>query len=476
MTKITNTISNLESAVLGAIISCKGAIFKVVGDLDPLYFTTPFTQTVCQQLLDMYNENMHIDLTTVGSYLPAMASVMGIEQNDLHYRLVGLLEGVYSDAHIETHMLQLKEQYVKSELANTLMEGIKSLKQDNSVSVIAELQDKTVKLLEHKATAFQLDHDAFIKQITANSENKDNVINLTGIEGVDKTMQGTTENEFMCVAGIAGSGKSSLINTSLKHLIEQEVGFYFWSGEMTILQTKSRLIAALSNIPAWRIEKKFTKLSTDLRDKVLFWSKKINDLERNGSIVFREGKMSVNQFQGEVLQARFKNENIKVAFADAMRLFTEVLEAKDEEQAMGKVCRSLRSFCNTRKMRVVMVAQLVKAGRSNADYVPKVAHIRGKGTDQEFTKVLLVHRPYLTNMTEQNIPQEQTQLIIGKNNHGATGVIEADFDCEHMLFKDFYGEQLKQDVFGSDVDISKFALPESSDDNEIEDNQIEVPF
>ena len=190
----------------------------------------------------------------------------------------------------------------------------------------------------------------------------------------------------MCVAGIPGSGKSSLINTSLKYLIEQEVGFFFWSGEMTILQTKSRLIAALSNIEAWRIEKKFTKLDQNLKDKIIFWSKKIHDLEQEGAVVFREGKMSVNQFQGEVLQARFKNDKIKVAFADAMRLFTEVLEAKDEEQAMGKVCRALRTFCNVRKMRVVLVAQLVKARRSTGDYVPKVSDIRGKGTDQEFNK------------------------------------------------------------------------------------------
>ena len=42
--------NNLENAVLGAIICCKGAILKVIGDLNPLYFTTPFTKTVCQQL------------------------------------------------------------------------------------------------------------------------------------------------------------------------------------------------------------------------------------------------------------------------------------------------------------------------------------------------------------------------------------------------------------------------------------------
>ena len=473
MNIIEQNNNNLENAVLGAIICCKGAILKVIGDINPLYFTTPFTKTVCQQLLDMYNENLDIDLTSVGSFLPAMATVAGIKQEDLHYRLVNIINGVVSDAHIETHMLQLKEEYVKNELASTLMEGMQSLKQDSSVTVIADLQDKTVKLLDHKATAFQLDHDAFIKQITENSENKENVIGLTGIEEVDQLMQGTTENDFMCVAGIPGSGKSSLINTSLKYLIEQEVGFFFWSGEMTILQTKSRLIAALSNIEAWRIEKKFTKLDQNLKDKIIFWSKKIHDLEQEGAVVFREGKMSVNQFQGEVLQARFKNDKIKVAFADAMRLFTEVLEAKDEEQAMGKVCRALRTFCNVRKMRVVLVAQLVKARRSTGDYVPKVSDIRGKGTDQEFTKVILVHRPYLTNMTEQDIPQEQTQLILGKNNHGATGVVEADFNYKHMIFVSFIGEKLKKDVFAVE-DVSVFTKDKEPTTSTF--NDLDVPF
>ena len=473
MNIIEQNNNNLENAVLGAIIVCKGAILKVIGDLNPLYFTTPFTKTVCQQLLDMYNENLDIDLTSVGSFLPAMATVAGIKQDDLHYRLVNIINGVVSDAHIETHMLQIKEQYVKRELISTFMQGMESLKQDSSVTVIAELQDKTVKLLEHKSVAFQLGHDDFIKQITENSENKDNVISITGIEEVDKLMQGTTENDFMCVAGIPGSGKSSLINTSLKALIEQEIGFFFWSGEMTILQTKARLISALSNINADSIEKKFTKLSAHNQDKVRFWSKKIDDLEKEGSVVFREGKMSVNQFQGEVLQARFKNPNIKVAFADAMRLFTEVLDARDEEQEMGKVCRALRTFCNVRKMRVVLVAQLVKAGRNSGDYVPKVSHIRGKGTDQEFTKVILVHRPYLTNMTEQSIPQEQTQLILGKNNHGATGIVECDFDYKHMVFVSFIGEKLKEDVFAVE-DVSVFTKDKEPTTSTF--NDLDVPF
>ena len=158
-----------------------------------------------------------------------------------------------------------------------------------------------------------------------------------------------------------------------------------------------------------------------------------------------------------------------------MRLFTEVLDAKDEEQAMGKVCRALRTFCNVRKMRVVLVAQLVKAGRNAGDYRPKVSHIRGKGTDQEFTKVILVHRPYLTNMGEQEIPQEQTQLILGKNNHGATGVVECDFDYEHMVFRSLIGEQLRQDVYASDIDVSKFT-GNTTNDYEVEDNQTECPF
>ncbi len=166
MNDITKTTSNnLENAVLGAIICCKGAILKVIGDLNPLYFTSPFTKTVCQQLLDMYNENLDIDLRSVGGFLPAMASVAGIDKQDLHFRLVNLIDGIYSDAHIETHMLQIKEQYVKTELATTLMEGMKSLNEESSVTVIADLQDKTVKLLDHKAVAFTLDHDDFIKQI-----------------------------------------------------------------------------------------------------------------------------------------------------------------------------------------------------------------------------------------------------------------------------------------------------------------------
>jgi replicative DNA helicase len=469
-----NNSNKLEATILGAIINCKGAITKVLGDLNPIYFTNVFTQTICKTLLDMHSEGLDIDLVTVGEVLPAMASVTGLDKENMYFRLSNLCMQVSSDAHIETHMEQLKERYVKAELASTLMSSMQEIQEQTSIKVIAELQDATVKLLEHKATAFTLDHNDFIKQITENSLNKDNVVNFTGVTELDEMMQGTTENEFVCVAGIPGSGKSSLINTSLKKLIEEEVGFYFWSGEMTILQTKARLIAALSGVPAWKIEKKFTELDKGRQEQVLHFSKRLDILEKKGDIIFREGRMSVNQFQGEVLQARFKNSNIKFAFADAMRLFTEVQEAKDEEQEMGKVCRSLRLFCNTRKMRVVMVAQLVKAGRNSGDYVPKVSHIRGKGTDQEFTKIILVHRPYLSNMDNQEISQEQTQLIIGKNNHGATGVVEANFNYNNMVFEGLVGQQLYQEVM--EADVSKFQSTTPTFDVPEDNNQIEVPF
>ena len=235
---------------------------------------------------------------------------------------------------------------------------------------------------------------------------------------------------------------------------------------MTILQTKARLIAALSGIPSWKIEKRFTKLSMAQQEKIRHYSKRIYDLEQSKDIVFREGRMSCAQFQGEVLQARFKNPNIRIAFADAMRLFTEVQNAKDEEQEMGKVCRSLRMFCNTHKMRVVMVTQLVKAGRNSSDYVPKVSHIRGKGTDQEFTRVILVHRPKLLDMENGEISNNEARIFIGKNNHGATGVVESNFDSDRMLFESFEHSITRQEVYEQDnVDLSVFESTTPTFDN-----------
>ena len=464
--KFLNTQQKLERCVLGAILTVKGAILEVIGELNPIYFVEPFNAAMCSMFLDMHTEGIDIDIVTAGESITPMLKELNMDVQHSQYKLVDLANNISSAAHIATHMAMLKELYVKRQLAMHLHDKMQVVNEEDPVKVISEIQDYTTKLLEHKQAAFQLSHDEFLEHIIANSESAEKVIRFSGVSRLDDMMQGTTENDFIAVGGIAGSGKSSFINTNLRHLIEQGVGFFFWSGEMTILQTKARLIAALASIPSWKIEKRFTSLSEEDKKKVRHFSKRIYNLEKSKDIVFREGRMSCAQFQGEVLQARFKNPNIRIAFADAMRLFTEVQNAKDEEQEMGKVCRSLRMFCNTHKMRVVMVTQLVKAGRNSADYVPKVSHIRGKGTDQEFTKVILVHRPKLLDMDNGEISNNEARIFIGKNNHGKTGVVEANFDSDRMLFESFEHSITRQEVYEQEnVDVSAFQSTTPTFDN-----------
>ena len=69
-------------------------------------------------------------------------------------------------------------------------------------------------------------------------------------------------------------------------------------------------------------------------------------------------------------------------------------------------------------------------------------------------------------MDNGEISNNEARIFIGKNNHGATGVVEANFDSDRMLFESFEHSTTRQEVYEQEnVDLSVFQSTTPTFDN-----------
>ena len=297
----------------------------------------------------------------------------------------------------------------------------------------------------------------------------------SGLRDLDEKMGGLQSSDLIIVAGRPAMGKSALATNisyhvaknykaehqadgSLKVLDGGVVGLF--SLEMSAEQLATRIIAEQSGISSERIRR--GKIAEDEFHRIVEVSRELQSLPL---YIDATGGLSIGQVAARARRLK-RQRGLGLIVIDYLQLLAGSARRASEGrvQEVSEITVGLKALAKELNVPIIALSQLSRQVENRDDKRPQLADLRESGSiEQDADVVLFIYREeyYLArkeprpNTQEHFDWQEQmnrvtgiAEVIIGKQRHGPTGIVELQFDAtltkfQNLVKSDYMPEQFQ---------------------------------
>lgn len=435
-----------EQAVLGAVLKNTEAANRVVDILrDPLDFYAPRHQMIYQAVLDLFESNEPIDITTVLGLLQQRGQLDKIGGRVF---LVELVEAVASTANVAQHAKIVMERGLLRRLIAT----------SNDIVTNCYSQEQPVEELLDKAEQeiFRLSESRLrqgfmavrplitstMKSIEDMQLSDGGLTGLkTGFHELDELTLGLHKGDLIVIAGRPSMGKTALAMNIAENLATREkdpktVGMF--SIEMSKEALVLRMLCGRARLNQQKVR------SGKLNDSD--WEK----LPRAGhglsnSKIFIDDSPSLSPLDIRAKARRLKAQyGLDLLIIDYIQLMHSSLKVENRQQEISLITRSIKALAKELEIPIIALSQLSRAVemRSTKDKRPQLADLRESGAiEQDADLVLMLYREeFYLSREERTDPANdakigRAEVIIAKQRNGPTGSIDLTFIGEFARFE-----------------------------------------
>lgn len=420
---------DLESVILGACLTETTAMVLVGDKLSPeMFYETKFGE-IYSALLSMYHSGKAIDLVTVRAEL---ASRGKLEAVGGAYELVRLAGRVASSAHLEYHVLILRQMYIRREMIAVLHTLLASAA-DESVDLSDALADlhRLAGHLESGAVSNNCLRDMerlmqdTLEQMDKRVENNRNGITgiPTGLRELDRLTAGWQQGDLNIIAARPSVGKTAFaLHLALaagragKHVLVNSL-------EMQGERLGDRwLCAQAANVDAGHL--KTGLLDAGERQQALEAARLLSALP---VYVDDNPKMSMDHIRSSALLQKSKGR-CDLLIIDYLQLceMKSGQKNRNREQEVAEASRKAKLIAKELDIPVILLCQLNRECEMRADKRPALSDLRESGAiEQDADVVMLLYRPALYGLTSERrskFPSEGLGMVIlAKHRNGETG-------------------------------------------------------
>jgi len=420
---------DLESVILGACLTETTAMVLVGDKLSPeMFYETKFGE-IYSALLSMYHSGKAIDLVTVRAEL---ASRGKLEAVGGAYELVRLAGRVASSAHLEYHVLILRQMYIRREMIAGLHTLLASAA-DESVDLSDALADlhRLAGHLESGAVSNNCLRDMerlmqdTLEQMDKRVENNRNGITgiPTGLRELDRLTAGWQQGDLNIIAARPSVGKTAFaLHLALaagragKHVLVNSL-------EMQGERLGDRwLCAQATNVDAGHL--KTGLLDAGERQQALEAARLLSALP---VYVDDNPKMSMDHIRSSALLQKSKGR-CDLLIIDYLQLceMKSGQKNRNREQEVAEASRKAKLIAKELDIPVILLCQLNRECEMRADKRPALSDLRESGAiEQDADVVMLLYRPALYGLTSERrskFPSEGLGMVIlAKHRNGETG-------------------------------------------------------
>lgn len=434
--------TELEQAVLGAMLLDREAILRIQEVLKPEYFFEEKNQWVYKSIQILFDKNDPIDILTV---IDKLKSLDKLEFVGGEYYISELSLKVTSSANIEYHSHIILQKYVQRQLIQIAGQTIKEAYEPSSdaFSLLDETEKQIYEIKNQGMKRSYVDIQSLVskalKQIEENTQKTGDVTGVpSGIASVDRITSGWQPSDLIILAGRPGMGKTAFALTMLRNaamIAKKPVAFF--SLEMSAVQLVTRLISSEAEIS-----------SEDLRRgnlKEHQWQQIIAKTAALGKApIFIDDTPSLSIFELKAKARRLHSQHgIEMIMVDYLQLMKgdDVRESKmNREQEISYISRSLKNIAKELNIPVLALAQLSRETEKRADKTPQLSDLRESGSiEQDADLVTFIFRDDYYNR-DNGVESEETggiaKLLVRKNRHGAQGDADMHFVKKLQRFVD----------------------------------------
>ena len=457
-----------EQSLIGSILFDN----KVLEDL-PINFVTrhffdPLHASIFEACIFLIDNGRLADPLTLKSYL---------KQDDFHRDidiekyLSDLREGVVSLSKAKFYADEIRNCYVRRSLIRIGDELIdKSVNPTIDITPDQEISN-TEEPLYNLAEKDQINSGPLdFKTVLASATNQINEAynrkgKLSGIDtgfsGLNRQLGGLNKSDLLVLAGRPAMGKTALatnigFNAAKSSKLEKNESILIFSLEMSAEQLAQRILAEQSTIDSHKLR------SGDINE--IEFSKLVstqNDILNLPFFIDDTPAISVGQIASR--SRRLKRTNgLSLIIIDYIQLIqgSKASEAQGRVQEVSNITRGLKSLAKELNVPILALSQLSRAVEQREDKRPILADLRESGSiEQDADVVMFVYREeYYLDKSEptqrdnenqesfnerftkwqdrRNIAEGKAEIIISKQRHGPTGIVQVQFEAKFTRFMD----------------------------------------
>ena len=473
--KVPPQATDLEEAVLGALMLEQDAVSAVIDILKPEVFYKEVHQKIFAAILRLFTKSEPVDILTVTNELKSSGE---LEMVGGPYYITMLTSRIASAANVEYHARILIQKHIQRELIKISSDIIKDAFEDTTD--VFDLLDKAEQGLfsvsESNLRRNFEDMPSLIKQAIEDIEaakNSDSHFRgvPSGYAELDRVTTGWQKSDLIILAARPAMGKTAFALSMARNIaVEFNKPVAVFSLEMSAVQLVTRLISSETELPASKLKK------GDLADYE--WHQlntKIHSLA--DAKIFIDDTPALSVFELRAKCRRLKQQHdIQMVFIDYLQLMTLGRDNRgNREQEISTISRSLKALAKELNVPVLTLSQLSRAveSRSNSRR-PILSDLRESGAiEQDADIVMFIYRPeyYGLEQFEDGVPSKgAAEIIIAKHRNGPTANVRLRFIDRFAKFEDFTGAPASadEDFNPDDPGNGIRTIPSRMNDNEDE--------
>lgn len=446
--KLPPQATDLEEAVLGALMLEKDALSSVIDILKPEVFYKDNHQKIFHAIRTLFEKTSPVDILTVTSQLRNQGE---LEMIGGAYYITELTNRVASAANIEFHSRIIIQKFIQRELIRISTEVINSAYEDTTD--VLDLLDKAEKnlfdiaqnnLRRDSRKMDDLLHET-LKEIEALKDKKDGLTGVaSGFTDLDRMTSGWQKSDLVIIAARPAMGKTAFVLTCARNAaVDFHKPVVVFSLEMSSVQLVNRLISGETEIE----QEKIRKGTLEEWEWQQIHSK-IGRLEQAPLIIDDTPALNIFEFRAKCRRLKSQHD-IQLIIIDYLQLMQgKSADGKgggNREQEIGSISRALKSVAKELNVPVIALSQLSRAveSRPGGSKRPMLSDLRESGSiEQDADMVLFLYRPeyYGLDVDEDNNPTQGVgEVIIAKHRNGETGRVRLKFVGKYVKFTDLDG-------------------------------------
>jgi replicative DNA helicase len=283
----------------------------------------------------------------------------------------------------------------------------------------------------------------------------------TGLTDLDRYMGGLQPSDLVILAGRPGMGKTALATNMAFNIAKAYRGetrpdgttaavdggrIGFFSLEMSAEQLATRIIAEQSGVPSYKIRR-----GDITENDFQHVAEAVREMQSIPFYIDQTGGISIAQLTARARRLK-RQRGLDLLVVDYLQLLAGSRTARNDNrvQELTEITTGLKALAKELNVPILALSQLSRQVEQRDDKRPQLSDLRESGSiEQDADVVLFVFREeyYLKNkeprpgteehvawMNEMERAHGRAEVIIGKQRHGPTGMVELQFEAELTRF------------------------------------------
>jgi replicative DNA helicase len=294
----------------------------------------------------------------------------------------------------------------------------------------------------------------------------------TGLTDLDHKLGGLQASDLVILAGRPGMGKTALATNIAFNIARAYRGetradgtqqtvdggiVGFFSLEMSAEQLATRIIAEQSGVASYKIRR------GDITESDFHLvAEAVREMQSIPFFIDQTGGISIAQLTARARRLK-RQRGLDLLVIDYIQLLSGSKTRGDNRvQELTEITTGLKALAKELNVPIVALSQLSRQVEQRDDKRPQLSDLRESGSiEQDADVVMFVYREeyYLKNkeprpgteehvawMNEMERAHGRAEVIIGKQRHGPTGMVELQFEAELTRFGNLAREEAMPEI------------------------------